>query len=176
MQKRSPFSVPLILQFILFLIPINIFVIGDWLATGIQWALFRYQQSYLGNSFIIFTKDMYYIRQGFIFGRSAFAAGMNTAASSLLLLAFIVFLFIGFIESASLVKIGAIITITGGCFFLLSDLIQYGILFHGPAGFTIPLGVPAVLVTGWFIYQLEFPDTHGDQSGEEEISGSDETV
>src|SRR5271157_4022271 len=31
-----------ILQFLLFLIPIDIYVIGEWVGSGIQWGLFRY--------------------------------------------------------------------------------------------------------------------------------------
>jgi hypothetical protein len=159
MQKISPFSIPLILQCLLLIIPINLYVIGNWLATGIQWALFRYQQSYLGNSLILFYKDINYIASGAITGRSIFAGGFNVAASSLLLLALCIFVYGYLTESIAYFKTAAIITISGGCLFLISDIIQYGILFHGPDGFAIPLGVPAILLTGWWTYRREFPDT-----------------
>ena len=33
------YKISLLLQCLVFLIPINIYVIGDWLGTGVQWAL-----------------------------------------------------------------------------------------------------------------------------------------
>ena len=167
MQKISPFTVPLVLQCLLFLIPINIFVIGDWLATGIQWGLFRYQQSYLGISLILFYKDISYIISGTITGRSILAAGFNVAASLLLLLAFCILLYIYVEESITYLRTAALITIAGGCLFLLSDVIQYGVFFHGMTGFAIPIGVPVILVSGWWMYQMRFTDT--------ELEGADET-
>jgi hypothetical protein len=162
----SRFKLPFIVQCILFLVPVNIYVVGDWLAAGMQWIFFRYQQSYLGNGFIIFARDLDYIRYGWITGRSAFAAEVAMAASLLLMLALLVFLYIGLKESATHAKAGALITIAGGCLFLLSDMIQYGMFFHGPAGFAIPVGVPVILVCGWWMYQMKFPDTITERSDE----------
>ena len=49
-SHMNKFKISLLLQCLVFLIPVNIYVIGDWLGTGVQWVLFRYQQTYLGNS------------------------------------------------------------------------------------------------------------------------------
>jgi hypothetical protein len=148
MRKISPLAVPFILQCILFLIPINIFVIGNGLATGVQWGLFRYLQSDLGNSFILFFRDINYIASGAITGRSALAYGFNVAASLSLLLALCILLYVYLKKSAVYLKVAALFTIAGGCLFLLSDMCLYGILFHGSSGFTIPVGVPVILVCG----------------------------
>jgi hypothetical protein len=78
---------------------------------------------------------------------------------SLLLLALCILVYGYLTESIAHFKTAAIITLSGGCLFLISDIIQYGILFHGPAGFAIPLGVPAILGTRWWTYRREFPDT-----------------
>ena len=45
-------------------------------------------------------------------------------------------------ESGTWVKAAAIVSMGGGCLYLIADMIQYGVFFHGPAGFTIPVGVP----------------------------------
>ena len=54
------FKIPLILQCLIFLIPLNLYMWGDWLLVNIQWALFRYQQSQYGNSLILGHKDIFY--------------------------------------------------------------------------------------------------------------------
>ncbi|MGA2162447.1 MAG: hypothetical protein ABSG28_09700 [Methanoregula sp.] len=174
-MRTSPYAVPLILQCILFLIPINIFVIGDWLAIGVQWELFRYLQSYLGNSFIFFTGDINFITSGAITGRSALATGFNVTASAFLLLVLCFLLYVYLKKSSAYFKAAAIITIIGGCLFLLSDMIQYGVLFHGPAGFTIPIGVPIILFFGGWMYRMKFPDNEQEGTGEKETSEKNET-
>ena len=51
-------SLPLLCECLLFFVPLNIYGIGNNLATGVQWALFRYQQSYLGNSLFLIQRDL----------------------------------------------------------------------------------------------------------------------
>ena len=60
----------LIIQTFTLILPMNIYVIGDWLGTGIQWALFRYQQTYLGTSLIPVSNDFRYVLDSMIGGRS----------------------------------------------------------------------------------------------------------
>ena len=40
-------SLPLLCECLLFFVPLNIYGIGNNLATGVQWALFRYQRTIL---------------------------------------------------------------------------------------------------------------------------------
>lgn len=174
MATWSRFRLPLIVQCLLTLIPVNIYVVGDWLAVGMQWIFFQYQQSYMGNSLILFTRELDYIRYGWITGRSALAAEVAMAASFLLLISLIIFIYVGLTESGAQIKAGALSTIGGGCLFLLSDIIQYGILFHGPAGFAIPVGVPAMLVCGWWMYRMKFTDPRNDRSQDDDVSEDDE--
>ena len=68
---------PLILQCLIFLIPLNIYMWGDWLLVNVQWALFRYQQSPYGNSLILGYKDILYM----YFGQNT--GFYNIAAASL---------------------------------------------------------------------------------------------
>ncbi|MDD1701651.1 MAG: hypothetical protein LUQ31_01555 [Methanoregula sp.] len=162
-----------LIQCILFLVPVNILIIGDWLATGVQWGLFRYIQSYIGNSLIFFTNYITYIANGRLTGRSALAAGFDIAASACLILALCILLFVYLKRSAEYVQAAAIVAIAAGCLFLLADMIQYGVLFSGPAGFAIPIGVPVILVCGWWMYRMEFAEMEENRADEE--AGSENT-
>jgi len=98
---------------------------------------------------------------------SALAAGFDVAASACLILALCILLFVYLKRSAGYVKAAAIVTIAAGCLFLLADMTLYGILFSGPAGFAIPIGVPVILVCGWWMYRREFPDREEEDAAEE---------
>jgi len=62
---------PLLLQFLLFFIPVNIYLIGDGLGAGIQWSLFRYQVTYMGTSLILASRDLTYVLTELMGGREA---------------------------------------------------------------------------------------------------------
>jgi hypothetical protein len=148
----TKFKIPLIFQCLTLLVPLNIYVIGDWLGSGEQWALFRYQQSYRGNSLIPFTSEINYVLSGVIFGRSALSLLIWGLGACLLIAAFIILLFAYQEQSEKKVKITGIITMAAGFFFIISCIIQYGIFLNGSAGFAIPVGIPFLFITGWLMY------------------------
>ena len=158
MEIYSRFRLPLIAQCLLFLVPVNIYVLGDWLAAGVQWILFRYQQSYLGNSLLLFTRDLYYLQEGIIKGRSALASEIAVVAAFCMICAVFLLFYAYAIESGAWVKTAAMVSLGGGCLYLIGDMVQYGMFFQGPSGFTIPVGVPAILVCGLWMYRMKFPD------------------
>ena len=174
MGSLTWFRLPLIVQCFLFFIPVNIYVVGDWLAAGVQWIFLRYQQSYLGNSLIFFTRDLNYIEEGLFKGRSAVAAEAGVAATVFMVLAVILLLIAYQKESGAGVKFAAIASMGGGCLYLVSDIIQYGVFFHGPAGFVIPVGVPIILICGRGMYRLKFPDADMEGVVESEIAKENE--
>lgn len=176
MTLTSKFRLPFITQCLLYLIPVNIYVIGDWLAVGVQWFFFRYQQSYLGNSLIFFTRDLYYIEVGLLKGRSAVAVEMGMVATVFMVFAVLILLIAYLKESGAWVKVAATVSIGGGCLFLVSDMIQYGILLNGPAGFTIPIGVPIILVCSWWMYRMKFTETEPEGSDDKAVSEKNETL
>jgi len=155
----SRLRIPFIIQSLIFLILVYIYIVGNNLAAGIQWIFFRYQQSYFGDSIIVFYKDLFYVQAGLLKGRSAVAAGFEFVATIIMILAFFLFLAAYQLKTGTWIRAAAMGVMSGGFLYLLSDVIQYGIFFHGPAGFVIPVGVPVILVTGWWIYHGEFPDT-----------------
>jgi hypothetical protein len=164
MANISKYSHPLIIQSLLFLIPINIYVIGDWLSAGVQWIFFRYQQSSLGDSLIFFIRDIDYIQRGILKGKSVLAVEVAILATVFMVLAFLILIFTYGRESIVLIKAAALTSVSGGVLYLVSDIIQYGIFFQGPAGFVIPIGVPVIFLAGWWMYRMGFPDDDTDAS------------
>ena len=148
----------LILNFVIFLIPVNVYVIGDWLGTGIQWILFRYQSTYLGDSILDVWKDLMYVMSGTMGWKTSIAWSLWVVAAGILVLSLIVHL-LNYLTSVDGDRITGIIILAGSFLLLVSDLVQYGILFNGPAGFCIPLGIPLIMVCGWLLIRESEPVT-----------------
>ncbi len=144
---------PFLLQCLVLLIPVNIYVIGDWMATGVRWALFRYQQSTLGSSVISIGNDFQYLLSGILQGRSAVILLIWIIAALLLVLCFIINLATLQKQTSFSLKITALLTILSGLLFTVSDIVQYGITFHSTSGFCIPVGIPLILVIGGWSYR-----------------------
>jgi len=147
---------PVLIQSVLFFIPVNIYVIGDWLARGLQWSMFRYQQSDMGSSLIGFSKDLMYLQENILKGSSALAAECNLVASVMMILAFFILVFALTNTPGRWIPYGALCSICGGIFFLVADIVQYGIFLNGPSGFVIPIGIPIILVAGIWMYRTDF--------------------
>ena len=140
------FKIPLILQCLIFLIPLNLYMWGDWLLVNIQWALFRYQQSQYGNSLILGHQDIFYIYLGQNTGLYNIAAtSFWTIGSVILLIGLCITIFAYIEEEYPLIRTASYFTIVGGILFALSAMCR----FHG--GFAIPVGVPIILIIGWWI-------------------------
>ena len=166
------YRLPLILQCLVFLIPINIYVIGDWLGTGVQWVLFRYQQTYLGNSLILVSKDITYVLNGTISGRSGISLIIWAIGVLLFIIATILVILANIDEDSSLIKKASLFTIIGGIIIAISVLVQYGILLNSQSGFAIPVGIPIILIIGWWMYQGMYePDDKDNEPEEDESSG-----
>jgi hypothetical protein len=147
------YRIPLLLQCLVFLIPVNIYVIGDWLGAGVQWVFFRYQQTYLGNSLILVTKDMNFVLTGVLIGRTGISILFWGVAVALFIIAAILLILATIEETSIHIKKAALCTITGGSILAISTAIQYGISFSGKAGFAIPVGIPVIIIIGWWMYR-----------------------
>lgn len=162
--KMRKLSVSFILHCLVFLIPVNIYaigvpksapaLIGDWAGAGIQWPLVQYLETYLGTSLISVSGYIKYLAEGDITGISALAFLVWIAAAVLLIGSFAADCASFVRDTRNYPKISALLILAGGILFLLSDLIQYGPLFSGPAGVCIPVGIPAILCIGWVTYRL----------------------
>jgi hypothetical protein len=153
------FKLSLIFQCLIFLIPLNIYMWGDWILVNVQWALFRYQQSPYGNSLIIGYKDILYILQGLSTGLYNIAAAVLWTTGVVILLAGLIITVVAFIrEEPDQLKTASYFTLAGGIFLGLSALCRY----YG--GFAIPIGVPIILIIGWWMYKAadETDDTENE--------------
>ncbi|WP_067049948.1 hypothetical protein [Methanofollis ethanolicus] len=142
-------------------LPVNIYCIGNVLGAGLQFPLFRYQQTYLGTSLIFLTRDLDYVTTGILAGRTALSICLGVVGT-LLLIAAITFLIIRWQEEYEAArKILSLLLAGAGVAYLASCVAQYGPLFHGPAGFCIPIGVPLIFGVAWWAYNAGEDDESG---------------
>ena len=136
----------LILQCLIFLIPINIYMWGDWLIVSVQWALFRYMQSPYGTSLILGNNDILYILRGQSTGLYNIGAVVFWATGVLILLIGLIVTIVAYAkEEPDNIRTASYFTLAGGIFLGLSALCR----FNG--GFAIPIGVPIILIIGWWM-------------------------
>lgn len=157
----SKFKIPLILQCLLFLIPLNIYVIGDWMGSGIQALFFRYQQTNIGNSLIYLNREMGFVLNGTLTGKSAYASVIWCIGVVLICIAMLVMIYAYLKKEPLFVRYTAFLNAGGALLFALAVVIQYGIFLNGPAGIAIPLGIPVILGVAYLQYQWD-PETRVD--------------
>ena len=147
-SHMNRFKISLLLQCLVFLIPVNIYVIGDWLGTGVQWVLFRYQQTYLGNSLILITREITFVLSGTISGRSAISITLWAIGVFLFIVATFLVILANVNKDSPLIKKASFFTLAGGIIIAVSTLVQYGFLLNSQSGFTLPIGIPIILIIG----------------------------
>jgi uncharacterized membrane protein len=160
------FKLSLIFQCLIFLIPLNIYMWGDWILVNVQWALFRFQRAFIQfnesgyvDSYIVGYKDMLYILQGQSSGLYNIAAAVLWTTGVIILLASLIVTIVAFTrEESDKLKTASYFTLAGGIFLGLSALCR----FNG--GFAIPIGVPIILIIGWWMYKAadETDDTENE--------------
>lgn len=156
--------IPLILQCLVFLIPLNIFMWGDWIIVDLQWAFFRYQSSPYGESLIPLYKDINYILLGQTTGFHPILAVVFWVAGGILLVAgLLCIIFAYFNKRSDLIRKTSVLTILAGIFFGLSAIERFS------GGFAIPVGVPVILIIGWWMYREKYePDQILDEPDDKE--------
>ncbi len=102
------FKLSLIFQCLIFLIPLNIYMWGDWILVNVQWAFFRYQQSPYGNSLILGYKDMLYILNGQ-------STGLYNVAAAVFWTTGVIILIAGLIITLSRLVLPLFLSSDGGC-------------------------------------------------------------
>jgi hypothetical protein len=141
---------------ILFVIPLNIYIIGNWIGTGIQWILFRYQQTYMGTNLISVIDDLYYISNGNITGKSSLSIQLWIFGAIFLLISIIFLLVVQ--GTNKNVRISGILLTSSGIFLLVAVFLQYGLSMSGSAGTAIPIGIPMIFVIGGYFLLYDDSD------------------
>jgi hypothetical protein len=167
MFDRPRTSLPILA--LLLILPQNIYVIGDYLAVGIRFPFFRYQltfQSISGPgdgtatdvtmSTITVARELQYIFVGVIrdsLGKTAFATYIWLAGLVVLVLAAVLVISWQLLDNEIHAPYpGPLILVSGGLF-LVWGMVQFGPLLYGPSGYTLPVGLPAILYTGYRFLQ-----------------------
>jgi hypothetical protein len=140
---------------------------GDWLLVNVQWALFRYQESVYGTSLIPGYKDINYIYLDQTTGLYNIAAALFWTIGAAILLIGLCTTIIAYKEEKSCkIKTASYFTVSGGIFLGISAVCR----FHG--GFAIPVGIPIILIIGWWMYhEMNEPDDRDNEPAEEKSSG-----
>ncbi len=152
------FRIPLILQIFIFLIPMNMYVIGGGIGSGIQWLFFRYYSTYVGDGFVILPREVGLVFSGLLSGRSAISTGVWTLAVAIIVLATILAIYAYLEERESSIRLSALLNIGAGTLLILATMLQYGIFLSGPAGSTIPVGTIVVFIVAVIQYRGMFGD------------------
>lgn len=139
-------------------LPINVYVIGDAIGAALQFPFLRYQETYLGTSVITVFRDLDYVTSGIITGRSTLSILLWLCGTFLLIAAIIYFAAKRQEDYESFRKPLALLVGGAGGAYLLSCILQYGPLLHGPAGLSFPVGVPLILAIAVYIVKAEGMD------------------
>jgi len=146
----------------------NVYVIGDWMGAGIQWFFFRYQETNIGNSFIFLHREIRFIVSGLLYGRSAIASLLWVVGVVVIVTATVLIIYGTVKADPGTLKKAAFVNIAGAILFLLSVIVQYGILFHSPAGIAIPFGIPVILGVAFWQYRIS-TEPACEESGNEPV-------
>jgi hypothetical protein len=125
---------------------------GHGYGVGIQDAMFRYQVTPWGNSVFPITEELQFVSQGIYSGKSALMVILWAAGTGVLSLTTLVSLgYWNTLPRQYLRYIVAGIT-CAGILYLASCIAQYGPLFHGAAGTSLPLGIIILILSAVFLH------------------------
>lgn len=131
---------------IFFLYPFQIYIIGTDLGIGIEGAVYRFQITTYGNTFIPITSDLMFIVRGIYTAKTGLSV-IIWALGTILLTATTIFALINSDSERTDFRRQISYGLAGVCiFYLLSCIIQYGIFFSGQAGKSFPLGILLLLI------------------------------
>lgn len=143
MQTRDvrTWIIPLCLCAFCFVVPLQGYVIGNDLGVGVQGAVFRYQATGSGNSIITLAQDLSYVTSGIYSGKTANSVIFWIAGTGVLVFTTILALIFWNRlprQYLTFIIMGLLAT---GILYLGSCVAQYGLLFSGPAGISLPFGI-----------------------------------
>jgi len=150
----TKYLIPIFLLFICFIMPIQIYSIGDGIGAGVQGAFYRYQDSSYGSSFIPVNRDVNYIITGIYGGKTALSTLSWLIGDIMLVFATVLSLMGEKDPDDRKIKIICSFLMVSGILFLISVMLQYGIFLHGDAGISMPFGVPLIVISSWYFFKM----------------------
>jgi len=150
------FRLALLLCSIFFFFPFQVYLIGDGIGIGIQAAVFRYQITSYGNILIPITTDLMYIVNSVFSGKTGFSV-IIWIIGTIILTCTVIYSLIHLQQSTLQLHKQILVGLTVTCVvYLVSCIVQYGLLLHGPAGVSIPIGILILLL--WIIIVKRYPE------------------
>jgi len=161
-------SLPSYLLAAALLLPASIYSIGDAVGAGIRFPLFLYQETIYGTSLTPVWREITYVTSGIIGGRSALSILLWILGTTLLLAAAGYLIYSRYNDVAGIKRPLALLTAGGAAAYLFSCIAQYGPTLYGPAGFSIPIGVPLIFAVAVYILRAEDDESEYEEDDWEE--------
>jgi len=163
------YRIPLLLQCLTLLVPLNIYMWGDWILVSLQWAFFRYQETAVGSALFPLNRDISFILLGYSTGIHNILAVVFWTAGSILLLGGVLLTLIACIRGEALhIRTASFFTFGAGILFGISALERF------PSGFAIPLGLPVLFIIAWITYRQQPESCDDDGDGGDDTAGDGE--
>jgi hypothetical protein len=129
---------------IFFVLPLQIYIMGDFTGIGVQGAVYRYQTSGYGTFFIPLTREITFVLNGTLSGRTALSV-ILWVSGTLLMAYTTIFAFLHVLDTTeNYYRQVAYGLITSCGIYLGSCIAQYGFLLKGLSGFSLPVGIIAI--------------------------------
>jgi hypothetical protein len=141
---------------IFFILPLQIFIISHDTGIGIQGAVYRYQITEYGISFIPLLREINFVLNGTLTGKTALSVILWVSGTTLLtclLIYSIISVDDTMVDYYKQISFGLVVSC---CIYLGSCIIQYGFFFNGPAGISLPFGIIVILF--WIIILYKYSD------------------
>lgn len=153
MQNEFHKKIALFLIILVYFIPVQIFRIGTSIGYGIQWPLFKYQDTIIGVSFVSLINDIGYVLTGTITGRSGISLVLFLSSTIILLVSTIALIHTYVTGHPEKFRKYSLFLSLSAIIYLISIMVQYGFLLSGLAGISIPIGVPLMFFIGWWLHR-----------------------
>jgi uncharacterized protein YacL len=147
--------IALALCFCCFFLPLQVYLIGGNTGFGIETALFRYQITGQGDSLIPLTTDLSYVTGGIYTGRTALSIIFWIFGTLLLIVTTIFSLKLAWRMTRKQIRIIKFALAGSVILFLVSCIFQYGLLLHGAAGVSLPIGILVIILLMYLLHSYE---------------------
>jgi hypothetical protein len=117
---------------------------GDFTGIGVQGAVYRYQTSGYGTYFLPITREIVFVLNGTLSGRTALSV-LLWVAGSVLLACTTIFAFLHVDDTTENYYRQVAYGLIASCgIYLGSCIAQYGFFLKGSSGFSLPVGIIAI--------------------------------
>jgi hypothetical protein len=122
---------------------------GDFMGIGVQGAVYRYQISAYGTYFIPITREIVFVLNGTLWGRTALSVLLWVSGTALLACT-IIFALLHVQDTIQNYYRQITFGLIASCAIYLGSLIaQYGFTLKGMSGFSVPVGI--IGIPSWIL-------------------------